>query len=423
MGILRSCWTMSDDLMASQGRLIGKEGMCDMVTGRMVLLNLVWIIGLLVLPGCQVSKTETYGGGHRNAEAPSDSVVRHTMAQTKFRANKDMAAVLTKFEGLSPKPLVSLSAEEARRQPTLADAVVAVLRERDLSTAPVRVGKTSEREIPGTGGPLPIRIYAPQGSGPFPVILYYHGGGWVIGTIDTYDASARALTKAANAIVVSVEYRKAPEHKFPAAHEDAYTAYRWVLRNADTFQGDPSMVAVAGESAGGNLAAAVCLMARARGEVMPVHQALIYPVAGYDFNTPSYRENAQANPLDQSTMAWFFEKYLKEPADGKNPWIDLVNASNLSGLPSATIITADIDPLRSEGMRYAQRLLDVGIPVTYRNFRGVTHEFFGMGTVIEAARKATRLVADGLNGAIDEPLFSREDTRAGRSVPIEPLQE
>lgn len=385
-------------------------------------VSLVLLFGLL-LSGCQLPKTETYGGGFRHAEAPSDNVTKQAMDRTKFRTNKDMAAVLTKFEDLNPKPLVSLSAVEARSQPLLADAVVALLRERNESTDPVPVGKTQNRVISGPGGQLPIRIYTPQGAGPFPVVVYYAGGGWVIGNIDAYDASARALTKAASVIVVSVEYRKAPEHKFPAAHEDAYAAYRWVLRNADGFGGDPSMVAVAGESAGGNLAAAVCLMARARGEVMPVHQALIYPVAGYDFTTPSYRENAQANPLDQPTMAWFFEKYLKTPADGKHPWIDLVNAPNVRGLPSATIITADIDPLRSEGMRYAQRLLDVGIPVTYRNFRGVTHEFFGMGAVMEAARKATRLVANGINGAIDDPLFSREDARAGRSVPIEPLQE
>ena len=394
-----------------------------MITNRMVLIKLVWIIGLLAFPGCQVSKTETYGGNHRNAEAPSDSAVKHTMAQTKLRANKDMAAVLTEWERLGPTPLVSLSAEEARRQPVLSDAVIAVLRERNLSTAPVKVGKTIDRVIPGPGGPLPIRIYTPQGSGPFPVILYYHGGGWVIGTIDTYDASARALTRSASAIVVSVEYRKAPENKFPAAHEDAYAAYRWVLRNADSFGGDPSMVAVAGESAGGNLAAAVCLMARARGEILPVHQALIYPVTGFDFKTPSYRENANAKPLDQPTMAWFFEKYLNQPRDGKNPWIDLVNAPNLSGLPSATIITAEIDPLRSEAMRYAQRLLDVGIPVTYSNFKGVTHDFFGMGAILGEARQAVRLVANGVNGAVDDPVFSRDHGALEKGVEIEPLQE
>lgn len=380
------------------------------------------VFGLQTLTACHRPQTETYGSGHRKAEAPPAKEVKQAMAGTKSRADQDMAAVLTELQGLHPKPLVSLSADEARAQPTPADAVAALLRERKQSTAPLSIGKTKNQTIPGPGGDIPIRIYTPQGNGPFPVIVYFHGGGWVIATIDTYDSSARALAKDADAIVVSVEYRKAPEHKFPAAHEDAYAAYQWVLRNADGFGGDPSMVAVAGESAGGNLAAAVCLMARARGELLPVHQALIYPVAGYDFNTPSYRENAQAKPLDKPMMGWFFEKYLRDPADGRSPWIDLVNAPNLSGLPPATIITAEIDPLRSEGKRYAERLLDAGVPVTYRNFEGMTHEFFGMGAVVGDAKKAVRLVAHGMNGSFDDPVFSRSED-SGRSAQIEALQD
>ncbi len=396
-----------------------------MITHQNILKSFLCVVALFsfqTLTGCHTPQTETYGGGQRKAEAPPAKEVKQAMAATKSRADKDMAAVLTEFENLKPTPVISLSAEEARAQPTPADAVAALLRERKHSTAPLSIGKTKNQTIPGPGGDIPIRIYTPQGNGPFPVIVYFHGGGWVIATIDTYDSSARALAKDADAIVVSVEYRKAPEHKFPAAHEDAYAAYQWVLHNADTFDGDPSMVAVAGESAGGNLAAAVCLMARARGELLPVHQALIYPVAGYDFNTPSYRENAQAKPLDKPMMGWFFEKYLREPADGKNPLVDLVNAPNLSGLPSATIITAEIDPLRSEGKRYAERLLEAGVQVTYRNFEGVTHEFFGMGAVVGDAKKAVRLVAHGMNGSFDDPVFSRSE-RSGRHVQIEPLQD
>ena len=381
------------------------------------------LFGFQTLTGCHTPQTETYGGGQRKADVPPADETKHEMAAVKSRADKDMAAVLTEFEDLHPKPIIALSAEEARAQPTPADAVAALLEERKQSTAPMSIGKTKNQTISGPGGDIPIRIYTPQGHGPFPVIVYFHGGGWVIATIDTYDSSARALAKATGAIVVSVEYRKAPEHKFPAAHEDAYAAYQWVLRNADTFNGDPSMVAVAGESAGGNLAAAVCLMARARGELLPVHQALIYPIAGYDFTTASYQENAHAKPLDKSMMAWFFEKYLREPTDGKHPWIDLVNARNVSGLPPATIITAEIDPLRSEGKRYAERLLEAGVPVSYRNFKGVTHEFFGMGAVVGDAKKAVRLVANGMNWSFDDPVFSRDDDRSGRSAQIEPLQE
>jgi acetyl esterase/lipase len=154
-----------------------------------------------------------------------------------------------------------------------------------------------------------------------------------------------------------------------------------------------------------------------------VHQALIYPVAGYDFNTPSYQENAHAKPLDKPTMVWFFGKYLKDPADGKNSLIDLVNAPNLSGMPSATIITAGIDPLRSEGKRYAERLLEAGVPVMYRNFEGVTHEFFGMGAVVGDAKQAVRLVANGMNGSFDDPIFRRGDDRSGHEAQIEPLQD
>jgi acetyl esterase len=368
---------------------------------------------LLAMTGCQTS-TETYPGGQRNVEAPSAGEIKQAMTASKSRSHADMQAVLNELEELNPKPIESLSAKEAREQPTPADAVIEVLDERDKSSDPLAVGQVQNLTIPGPGGNLPVRIYTPygQGQGPFPIIVYYHGGGWVLATIDTYDASARALSHAVDAIIISVEYRKAPEHKFPAAHEDAYAAYQWALRHAEAIGGDSARVAVAGESAGGNLAAAVCLMARAWNEQLPVHQVLIYPVAGYDFNTPSYRENAQAKPLNKAMMAWFFEKYLREPADGKNPWISLVDAPDLKGLPPATIITAEIDPLRSEGERYASRLRDAGVPVTYRNFEGVTHEFFGMGAVLRDAKQAVRLVAKDINKSFDRlPVTSRLNNR------------
>ena len=381
---------------------IGCAGYCGIIVGF-----------LLTMTSCQ-SSTETYRGAQRTIEAPANGEAKQAMAVTKLRTRADMQAVLNELEKLGPKPIESLSAKDAREQPTPADAVVEVLDERDRSSDPLPVGQVQNLVIPGPGGNMPIRIYTPygQGQGPFPIIVYYHGGGWVIARIDTYDASARALSHATDAIVISVEYRKAPEHKFPAAHEDAYVAYQWALRHADTIGGDSKRVAVAGESAGGNLAAAVCLMARARSEQLPVHQVLIYPVAGYNFTTPSYRENAQAKPLNQAMMAWFFEKYLRDPSDGKNPWISLVDAPDLKGLPPATIITAEIDPLRSEGEQYAARLRDAGVSVTYRNFEGVTHEFFGMGAVLRDARQAARLVAKELNKSFDRvPVTSRLEDR------------
>jgi len=370
-------------------------------------------MSLASFAACQ-SYTETYGGEQRRVEAPPTRDVKDAMAVTKSRADDDMQAVLDEFQQLGPKPIESLSAEDARDQPTVAEAVTEVLEEQDRGTEPQAVARVQNRTIPGPGGKLPVRIYYPYGQGPFPVIVYYHGGGWVLATVDTYDASARALCRAADAIVISVEYRKAPEHKFPAAHEDAFAAYQWALRNADSLGGDPSLVAVAGESAGGNLAGAVPVMARARGERMPVHQVLIYPVTGYDMNTPSYRENERAKPLNKAMMAWFFEKYLKDPADGRSPWINLVGNEDLSGLPPATIITAQIDPLRSDGKRYAERLRQAGVPVTYRNFDGVTHEFFGMGAVVRDAKQAVRLVARDLDRSFEQAMAEPSDERPDR---------
>ena len=321
-----------------------------------------------------------------------------SMAETRTTAavpDQQMQAVLTQFESLSPKPIPQLSAAEARRQPTPADAVKALLEKQGKSTAPEPVANVTNRTIPGAAGPIPLRIYTPKGSGPFPVVVYYHGGGWVIADLDTYDASPRALANLTNAVVVSAHYRQGPEHKFPAAHQDAYAAYRWVLAHAKSLKGNPSKVAVVGESAGGNLAATVSMMARDSGAQIPVHQVLVYPIAGYDVNTPSYLENAAAKPLDKPMMQWFFEQYLRSPADGRSPLIDLVHA-DVQGLPGTTVITAQIDPLRSEGQALADRLEDAGVEVNYKNYEGAAHEFFGMGAVLADAKAAQQQAAAGL---------------------------
>ncbi len=314
---------------------------------------------------------------------------------TPATPNQQMQAVLTQLDALHPKPIVQLSVAEARNQPSPADAVKALLEEQGKSTTPEPVGNVTNRTIPGAGGPIPIRIYTPKGAGPFPVVVYYHGGGWVIADLDTYDASPRALANLANAVIVSAHYRQGPEHKFPAAHQDAFAAYRWVLANARSLKGNPSKVAVVGESAGGNLAAAVSMMARDSGAQLPVHQVLVYPIAGYDVNTPSYLENAEAKPLNKPMMQWFFQQYLRSPADGKNPLIDLVHA-NMKGLPATTVIAAQIDPLRSEGKALADRLKDAGVEVDYKNYEGSAHEFFGMGAVLDDAKAAQQQAATGL---------------------------
>ncbi|NUO62632.1 MAG: alpha/beta hydrolase [Gemmatimonadaceae bacterium] len=317
------------------------------------------------------------------------------------RPDPEMAAVLRVMISSDPRPFYELPPKLARKHPTPADAVKALLRERGESTDPEEVGDVDDRKIDGPGGDIEIRVYKPASAASdqlLPVALYIHGGGWVIATIDTYDSSARAICNKAHCIVVSTHYRQAPENKFPAAHEDTFAAYRWVIANARELGGDPSRVAIVGESAGGNMAAVVCLNARDAGIQFPLHQVLVYPIAGYDTNTESYREMAEAQPLDKPAMEWFFEQYLRTPADGATPAISL-DRTDLSGLPPATIINAELDPLRSEGELLERRLRESGVDVQRRVFDGVTHEFFGMTPVLAKAREAQQLAAESLRGA------------------------
>lgn len=315
---------------------------------------------------------------------------------TDFPMNPQMREVIEAHQ-MTPVPSVEkLPAKMARMGPTPATAATAVAKKRGLGTAPEAVGFVEDTKIPAPGGDLPARIYTPDGSGPFPVLVYFHGGGWVIADLDTYDASARALTNAARCIVVSVHYRQAPEHKFPAAAEDADFAFQWVQRNAMSFNGDPDRVAVGGESAGGNLATGVALQARERGGPMPIHQLLVYPVTVHAFDSPSYQQYADAQPLNAPMMHWFWEQYLENDADRQSPLASPLLAADLSGLPPATVILAEIDPLRSEGEAYAVRLQEAGVPTTMTTYPGVTHEFFGMTAVVDEAKRAVAEAAAGL---------------------------
>ncbi len=306
-----------------------------------------------------------------------------------------MQAVLDKLKALDVKPIHTLSVPEARSQATPADAAKAVQWEKKIPSAPESKLMTKDFSIPSPNGNLPARAYIPEGDGPFPVIVYYHGGGWVIADLNVYDATPRGLALGAKAIVVSVDYRHAPEFKFPAAHDDAWTAYAWVVENIHTMNGDAKRIAVAGESAGGNLAANVALMAKERKVTMPVHQLLIYPVAGNDMNTESYKENADAAPLGKKDMEWFVDHVFTSKDQTSDPRLNLVGRTDLAGLPPTTVITAEIDPLRSEGQAYADKLKAAGVSVDAKNYAGVTHEFFGMGKVVDEAKQALDLaVAD-----------------------------
>lgn len=321
--------------------------------------------------------------------------------------SEDMAVVLKKLMELGAKPIGAQSVEQTREQPTPADAVMAVLKDQGKDPKKLMEKmqvKTQDMTYQTGGGSQPIRIFTPEGEAPaggWPIIVYYHGGGWVIADIDTYAASAMGLADKAQAIVASAEYRHAPEHKFPAAHEDAFAAYQWVLSNAQKFDGDSKRVAVAGESAGGNLAINTAIMARDKSVQMPEHMLLVYPVAGTDLNTASYQENADAVPLSREAMKWFVEKSISKPADKQDPRLDVVGKANLKNLPDATVITAEIDPLRSEGKTLAEKLEAAGSDVTYKNYDGVTHEFFGMAAVVDDAKSAQKLAADELQDALE----------------------
>ncbi len=334
------------------------------------------------------------GGTMQLGGAPADPGAAATLA----RADGDMGAVLRAHMALGPKPIETLTPQEARMQPTPADAVGVLLRRMGLHTAPEPGSRVQDRTIPGPGGAILVRIYTPAGTGPFPVVVYSHGGGWVIATIDTYDSSARALSGEAGAIVMSIEYRKGPENPFPAAHDDAFAAYQWALQNAASIGGDPMRVAVAGESAGGGLAMATALTARERGVRMPVHVLAVYPIADGDTESPSYQENAMAKPLNRPMMQWFFQHYLRGAGDARDPRISLVRA-DLRGMPPTTIILAEIDPLRSDGEELGARLREAGVPVQVHVHEGVTHEFFGMGAVVGDAGTAVQQAAAGLRTA------------------------
>ena len=310
----------------------------------------------------------------------------------------EMQAVIEKLASYGDKPIETLTPAEARKNHTPTDAVMDLMRENNM-TPPAPKVDTMGKDIPVAGGTIHLRIYTPKGgNAPYPVVVYYHGGGFVIADIDVYNASAQGIAEQAGAIVVSVAYRLAPEHKFPTAHNDAFAAYQWVLANAASINGDPKKVAVLGESAGGNLAANVSIMARDKGVQMPVCQVLVYPVAGSDTTTASYQKNAMAKPLNKPMMNWFVKNYLNNMGEGKDPRINLV-AANLKGLEATTIITDEIDPLQSEGMMLADNMKAAGVTVDSKNYDGVTHEFFGMAAVVPQAKDAQGYAASQLKKA------------------------
>jgi len=289
-------------------------------------------------------------------------------------------------------PLEALSPVEARKQ--------ALIDLKTLGGTPEQVHSIETIRIPGPPGEIAIRIYTPNAPAPRPALVYFHGGGWVVCDLDTHDVPCTAIARRAGAVVVAVDYRLAPEHKFPAAVVDCYAATSWVAAHAGQLGIDPQRISVGGDSAGGNLAAVMSLKARDESGPAIANQVMIYPVTDLSsFDTPSYHEFAEDHFLTKTEMEWFRGHYLASMDDARNPDASPLLANDLRGLPPAVIITAECDPLRDEGYAYAQRLQEAGVPVTYTCYAGMIHPFFSLSGVISQAFDAIQQVADVVAGA------------------------
>ena len=315
------------------------------------------------------------------------------------KPDAQMQPILESLASLNPKPIEDCTPAEARKQPSVADAVKALVKKRDMPATPEPVGAVADRTIPGPAGDIKARVYTPKGDGPFPVLVYWHGGGFVIATIDTYDSSCRALCNAANCVVVSCDYRQAPEHPYPAAPDDAFACYKWVTAHMAELKAQGQPVALAGESAGGNLAAVTAIRARDAGGVQPAHQVLIYPVTDWVGKFPSADLYADAKPLNKPMLAWFTKYYLPDESKRAEPFASPLRAPSLAKLPPATVINAEVDPLRDQGFAYVAKLRDAGVPVNAVNFPGQTHEFFGTAAVNADAKQAVKVAATALKQA------------------------
>ena len=260
------------------------------------------------------------------------------------------------------------------------------------------VASVEDLEVPGPDGPLPVRVYRPDGAAvPAPVVVFFHGGGWVLGSIATHDATCRGLANRTGAVYVSVDYRLAPEHPYPAAPEDCYAATCWVVDHAADLGVDPGRLAVAGDSAGGNLAAVVCQMARDRSGPAIAFQLLVYPVTDLDLDRwPSMEENADGPLLTREGMDWFARHYVGTLPFTGDPYASPIRAADLSGLPPAYVATAGHDPLRDEGAGYAEALAAAGVTVGYDNFATMIHGFVGFADVVPAAGEARDRIAAAL---------------------------
>jgi acetyl esterase len=266
------------------------------------------------------------------------------------------------------------------------------------------VGDVSDLEMKGPGGPLPLRLYLTEGAGPHPVLIFFHGGGFVLGDVETHDDQCRHLATAGDCAVVSVDYRLAPEHTFPAALEDAYAAVQWVADNGHHMRLDTDRIAIGGDSAGGNLSAGVTLLLQDRGGPDICHQLLVYPAvaspAVHDFD--SYEENAEGYFLETEATEWFHDHYVADERDHRNEYFAPLLAGDLAGVPPASVVTAGFDPLRDEGIAYAEALEADGVSVEHYHYEDMIHGFFGMVGMVDAAGDAVANLGSDLQDAFAE---------------------
>jgi acetyl esterase len=301
----------------------------------------------------------------------------------------NLKTMLDSLADVGGPAMTEVSADEARAMYKLMSSIAG---------EPEDVDAVESRSVPGPDGDIPVRVYRPAAAplgDPRPILVWYHGGGWVIGDLDTADVTCRSLANATGAIVVSVDYRLAPEHRFPAAVDDCIASLGWVIAHGDELGGDPSRIAVGGDSAGGNLAAVVSLDARDRGIALR-HQLLVYPVTDATLSQPSMEENAEGYLLTRESMVWFVDHYLGAQGDPKDPRLSPLHADELAGVAPATVFTAEFDPLRDEGEAYAERLREADVPVALTRFDGMVHSFFALGVVTPVAGEAMALAAQRL---------------------------
>jgi len=332
----------------------------------------------------------------------------------QLRCDKDMQKVLRTLESLKPVALNKWTRPaDARKGTCMADAVRLLRDQNQLPPVDATEPAVSSTDLTlqTDTGHLAARVYTPEGTGSFPVVLYFHGGGWVLGSIDSDDAGARGIAACARAVVISVNYRLAPEHPFPAAWDDALAAYQWLLDHAACIQGDGSRIALAGEGAGGNLALSTAISARDKGLALPRHVFAISPVTQTGTNTHSYLENAVASPIGRNDMVWCLERLVTSREHLKDPRLQLVDAV-LTGMPPVTLITARIDPLRSDAQKLQEALVRAQVQVEWRDFEGVTNGFFIAAEVVEKAREAHAYAGGLLAAALAESAPASDRARS-----------